>query len=746
MADDVVKTITIRGKKDGVDETTASLNKLADAQRTVATVSDTTSKSALSVEAAYARQTLRIDEAAKMAHKIATETKLAKSAFDQGVISVEAYRDRVSDIKNKYTETAAASDVFGKAIDILQGKLLGMGGSGGSAAGLVAKFAGAGGLAVAFIAAGAAAGYFFDQYFPKAKTAEELLAEQGRLIEAIRKGYDDAGGAARVYYDSLIEFQARQNRTESQTKLVEGTRSALFGSPFDRSGRPMTLNLGTGAPEVLDRFKDFDGPLLKLFEQFERGNPDLITFNKEIAAMGLATPALAPLVAELLKLTEATAKLHPDKVAEMRRELDLTAQSNAGKAYQSAYNALVNLAPEENASIIRQQKLTDAFINRGKAWMELQKSGVLREADPATAAAEWNKIEALYQTAIAKLNTDLPKAADRYQTLTQQIKDNIEEMELQSASNGRTTEEVTKLKTAHDLLRAAMRAGREDTPALRAEIDKTADSYARMMTEVSRAKLVGDVRFERDQLGRDTTDATVASRLRGAGLPVDLDSTLASYLRLNEQQKLAKDLTVEFGSSLARDLAKGVKPIDALTSALGRLQDKLIDIVMNKAISSAFNSLLPSVGGGDIYAAGAPGAITPAINGGIGHAHTGGIVGVSSLANKYVHPAYFDNAPRFHGGGMIGSDEVPIIARKGEGVFTREQMAAMGGGGGTVVNVQVNNSAGAEVDVQQQNNSSGGVDLVVMVNKAVKGEMGRGGYDATMGANFGARRRPKTFA
>ena len=34
-------------------------------------------------------------------------------------------------------------------------------------------------------------------------------------------------------------------------------------------------------------------------------------------------------------------------------------------------------------------------------------------------------------------------------------------------------------------------------------------------------------------------------------------------------------------------------------------------------------------------------------------------------------------AERYHAGGVIG-DEVPITARKGEGVFTPEQMKAMG--------------------------------------------------------------------
>lgn len=62
---------------------------------------------------------------------------------------------------------------------------------------------------------------------------------------------------------------------------------------------------------------------------------------------------------------------------------------------------------------------------------------------------------------------------------------------------------------------------------------------------------------------------------------------------------------------------------------------------------------------------------------GFAMAHTGGIVGADNLALKSASPLAFAGAPRFHSGGIVG-DEVPIIAKRGEGVFTREQMKALG--------------------------------------------------------------------
>lgn len=82
---------------------------------------------------------------------------------------------------------------------------------------------------------------------------------------------------------------------------------------------------------------------------------------------------------------------------------------------------------------------------------------------------------------------------------------------------------------------------------------------------------------------------------------------------------------------------------------------------------------------------------------GFATAHSGGIVGSDALRTTYASPAVFSNAPRFHSGGIVG-DEVPIIAKRGEGVFTREQMKALGDTGARVsVNVNVINNASSEV-------------------------------------------------
>jgi lambda family phage tail tape measure protein len=74
------------------------------------------------------------------------------------------------------------------------------------------------------------------------------------------------------------------------------------------------------------------------------------------------------------------------------------------------------------------------------------------------------------------------------------------------------------------------------------------------------------------------------------------------------------------------------------------------------------------------------GALQGAFAGGglVGLFHEGGIAGARPPAVRYTDAALFEHAPRYHGGGFVGSgllpDEIPIIARRGELVVPPERI------------------------------------------------------------------------
>ncbi len=59
--------------------------------------------------------------------------------------------------------------------------------------------------------------------------------------------------------------------------------------------------------------------------------------------------------------------------------------------------------------------------------------------------------------------------------------------------------------------------------------------------------------------------------------------------------------------------------------------------------------------------------------------HGGGVAGALGGVSRAVPAGLFAGAPRYHAGGLAG-DEVPAILRRGEGVFTPEQMAVLSPG------------------------------------------------------------------
>jgi lambda family phage tail tape measure protein len=136
------------------------------------------------------------------------------------------------------------------------------------------------------------------------------------------------------------------------------------------------------------------------------------------------------------------------------------------------------------------------------------------------------------------------------------------------------------------------------------------------------------------------------------------------------------DLFFDFSKMEFKDWQDYVNAV--LDSILKRLADTLAEIVTKQLTDTSGGSWLGSILGaiGGFFGSGSSSTSGTTSNSTAFTFHSGGVIGSDSLPSRIVSPYIFANALRAHGGLM--SNEVPIIAQKGEGIFTKPQMKALG--------------------------------------------------------------------
>ena len=118
---------------------------------------------------------------------------------------------------------------------------------------------------------------------------------------------------------------------------------------------------------------------------------------------------------------------------------------------------------------------------------------------------------------------------------------------------------------------------------------------------------------------------------------------------------------------------------DLTKSILADLARIAIQQAITIPLAGALFSLFGPAPGAPTTGSGFGGATPPPV-GYYPVGHAGAVAGQLGGVRRAVPPAIFAEAQRYHGGGIAGlrPDEIPVIARRGEGIFTPEQMRALG--------------------------------------------------------------------
>jgi hypothetical protein len=193
--------------------------------------------------------------------------------------------------------------------------------------------------------------------------------------------------------------------------------------------------------------------------------------------------------------------------------------------------------------------------------------------------------------------------------------------------------------------------------------------------------------------------------------------------------------------------AATVHNVDDLADAVADLGEKILEMILNTVayaplqagIQSGLNSLF-----GSMFSAGVH--------------HTGGVAGAAGQT-RAVDTMVFAGAARAHTGmqPLLGPGEVPIIARRDEGIFTPRQMdnadalfrslaqVAARPAGGTAVNVKIVKGPGTDVEVNQTRGTDG-TDILEVVTRRVTHQLaadigaGRGPVGSAIEATYGVSR------
>ncbi|MDI2110481.1 MULTISPECIES: hypothetical protein [Bradyrhizobium] len=312
-----------------------------------------------------------------------------------------------------------------------------------------------------------------------------------------------------------------------------------------------------------------------------------------------------------------------------------------------------------------------------------------------------------------------------------------------------------------DAALAAFRATAAETSAVQANGGKETAEQAARFAELRdraaaaadalvRAKASSQIDFSSKTAFLSSDDVAIASQLKGIygnDVPAALDSTYAAAIRTNNAFK-------GISSSIEGDLVSGLTDITTGAKSAGQgftdmsnaivkaIEQMIIKITIVEPLMRSLQSASSGLGLFSLGGAGGAGATSSTgFSGGLGGLyHTGGIIGSEPTSMRYVHGAYFDDAPRFHTGGIAGN-EVPIIAQRGEGVFTPGQMAALGAGagGGRSPQVTINNYTDASPAVEQAPNGDITVTLRKMVDGAVGDSLSTGTGRRVLGDQYGVK-------
>ena len=456
------------------------------------------------------------------------------------------------------------------------------------------------------------------------RSLDDILKDHEEAIKRIANAYglvgEKAKGAFSYETRDSIRLSVAANENELRIKYASSLKEDLDSILTNRGG------LGGGnqfGPSQINRseFTPFAEAIDYLRNTVRQGKPDILGFRQLVTDRWHLEPnsiALATTAQRLLNLTnnsaDAVRALKELEAAKQRLESSVGPHGlplRRGALSTEDMGAYDRALTADRIAIEREQQAFDAQ----RRAIYARSPSEIAAAARATAAAQYNngenpedrnrRINMAGQLAYLQAQHQIDEAQkDRKRSLDAALASQQLDLDL----IGKTAGQIEQMRVQFQLMQELREeAERNNTKIDQDELDRIIAKSAaigRYADAIARATLANELQFEREQMGRTPIEQTVASRLQGAGLAVDLDGQMAKEIRINEILKQRVELWGDIRDSgmdaidrISDSAAKGFSDAgDVLESIAQDLQSQLVKLVVANPLKNAiYGAGLPTI-------------------------------------------------------------------------------------------------------------------------------------------------------
>lgn len=505
--------------------------------------------------------------------------------------------------------------------------------------------------------------------------AEDLTKEHRDFLESTGKVWDDVDKKwADLNRDMVSTNKTAVDLIKRQIATLPAMIKAIQNPEFQYTADPET--------GVTQRDRDIKAMTKELAKMEEQAKKAGIAAQKALQRKNL--PGRLKLIDEEFAPQYQRAKSIGGKEGEDAiKRLDAIVAARK-KAETDSYNAMDNGSKARENAAKREENALAALTSQ---YEKLDDAVGVKQSKVDPSATFDDRLQAKLQAVNTQYDQLIAKAK-KLGSGGAALADKFEDLRKRNLEYTTTQAKLEEIKRVEDQLNAVQETKKNLLDEINAKRQAGIISEDEAVKQTSELYATMNVNL---QQSADTLDQ-LAQKFRNVLSPEDYAALMAKIAQIRAG---LNDVTGTF-TQMDSTVVQGV--LDGLATGLQSVTDSLVQVLSGTmSLSDAFRSLgatvtkffadflmkiaqailqqmvlnsLAGMGGGIGAAA--------ASLGGVAAKHNGGIIGSKTSGGQQrknsVSPSLFVGAPRFHDGGLPGlkSDEVPIIAQKGEQILSKD--------------------------------------------------------------------------